>query len=97
MTEQSLRKQKLGAGEKIPAFYGTSRLIKMLVVKQLNATIPHHAVVLTNISPILAFQGFHTKLCTVVPPHSRVIRSKTYRGYLKPRTIPNAIYNAIFV
>jgi hypothetical protein len=97
MTEQSFRKQKLGAGEKIPAFYGTSRLIKMLVVKQLNAAIPHHAVALTNISPILAFQGFHTELCTVVPPHPRIIRSKTYRGYVKPRIISNAIYNTIFM
>jgi hypothetical protein len=26
------------------------------------------------------------------PPHPRVIRSKTYRGYGKPRIIPNAIY-----
>jgi hypothetical protein len=35
--------------------------------------------------------------CTVVPPYPRVIRSKTYRGYVKPRVIPNAIYNVIFV
>jgi hypothetical protein len=30
-------------------------------------------------------------------PVSQVIRSKTYRGYVKPRIIPNAIYNVIFV
>jgi hypothetical protein len=35
--------------------------------------------------------------CTVVPPYSRVIRSKTYRGYVKPRIIPNAICNDIRV
>jgi hypothetical protein len=29
------------------------------------------------------------------PPYPRVIRSKTYRGYMKPRIIPNAIYNVI--
>jgi hypothetical protein len=28
---------------------------------------------------------------------SLVIRSKTYRGYVKKRIIPNAIYNVIFV
>jgi hypothetical protein len=30
-------------------------------------------------------------------PDPRVIRSKTYRGYVKPRIIPKAIYNVIFV
>jgi hypothetical protein len=34
---------------------------------------------------------------TGVPPHPRVIRSKARRGYVKPRIIPNAIYNGIFV
>jgi hypothetical protein len=34
---------------------------------------------------------------TVVPPYSRVIRSKTYCGYVKLRIVPNAIYNVIFV
>jgi hypothetical protein len=34
---------------------------------------------------------------TVVPPYPRVIRFKTYRGYVKQRIIPNAIYNVIFV
>jgi hypothetical protein len=34
---------------------------------------------------------------TVLPPYPWVIRSKTYRGYVKPRIIPNAIYNVIFV
>jgi hypothetical protein len=36
--------------------------------------------------------------CTAVPPYSRVIRSKTYRGYVKQQVITNAIqYNVIFV
>jgi hypothetical protein len=26
------------------------------------------------------------------PPYPQVIRSKTYRGYGKPRVIPNAVY-----
>jgi hypothetical protein len=30
-------------------------------------------------------------------PVSTGNRSKTYRGYVKPWTIPNAIYNVIFV
>jgi hypothetical protein len=34
---------------------------------------------------------------TDVPPYPRVIRSNTYRGYVKPRIIPNAIHNVIFV
>jgi hypothetical protein len=29
---------------------------------------------------------------TVVPPYSRVIRSKIYRGYVKPRIIPSATF-----
>jgi hypothetical protein len=29
--------------------------------------------------------------------HPRIIRSKTYPGYVKPRITPNAIYNVIFV
>jgi hypothetical protein len=33
----------------------------------------------------------------VMPSYGPVIRSKTYRGYVKPRIIPNAIYNVIFV
>jgi hypothetical protein len=37
------------------------------------------------------------ELNTVVPPYSRVTRYKTYRGYVKQRTIPNAIRNVIFV
>jgi hypothetical protein len=35
--------------------------------------------------------------CTVVPPCPWVIRSNSYRGYVKLRIIPNAIYNVIFV
>jgi hypothetical protein len=34
---------------------------------------------------------------TRVPPYPGEICSKTYRGYVKPRIIPNAIYNVIFV
>jgi hypothetical protein len=34
---------------------------------------------------------------TVVPPCPRVIRSKTYRVYVKPRIIPNDIHNVTFV
>jgi hypothetical protein len=33
----------------------------------------------------------------VCPRYPRAIRSKTYRGYMKPRINPNAIYNVIFV
>jgi hypothetical protein len=29
------------------------------------------------------------------PPYLQVIRSKTYRGYVKPRIIPKAMHNVI--
>jgi hypothetical protein len=34
---------------------------------------------------------------TVLPQYPRVMRSKTYRGYVKPRIVPNAMYNVMFV
>jgi hypothetical protein len=34
---------------------------------------------------------------TGVPQYARVIRSKTYHSYMKPRIVPNAIYNDIYV
>jgi hypothetical protein len=37
------------------------------------------------------------KLNILVLSYLPVIRSKTYRGYVKPRIIPNAIYNVIFM
>jgi hypothetical protein len=40
---------------------------------------------------------YHIYIYTGVPPYPRVIRSKTYRDYKKPRITPNAIYNVIFV
>jgi len=33
--------------------------------------------------------------CTGGPPYSRVTRSQTYRGYVKPRITPNATHNVI--
>jgi len=36
-----------------------------------------------------------TKVCTGGPTYLQVIRSKTYRGYVKLWIIPNAIYNVI--
>jgi hypothetical protein len=42
-------------------------------------------------------QKIFLTLYTVVPPYPQVIRSKTYCRYVKPQTIPNAIYNVIFV
>jgi hypothetical protein len=37
----------------------------------------------------------HCMDITVVPPYTRVIRSKTYGGYVNPRIIQNALYNVI--
>jgi hypothetical protein len=49
----------------------------------------------------LLFDSCWEQIClryiTVVPPYLRVIRSKTYPRYVKPRIIPNAIYNVIIV
>jgi hypothetical protein len=45
-----------------------------------------------NIYPEMS--GFE---CTGVLPYPWVIRPKTYRGYVRPRIIPNAIYNVILV
>jgi hypothetical protein len=43
-----------------------------------------------NLTPVqFAYRG--------VTPYPRAIRSKTYRGYVKPQIIPNAIRNVIFV
>ena len=39
----------------------------------------------------------HKDLSIGLSLYPRVIRSKTYRGYGKPRIIPNVIYNVIFV
>jgi hypothetical protein len=38
-----------------------------------------------------------TFISAVMPPYPQVIQSKTYSGYMKPRIIPNAIHNVIFV
>jgi len=37
----------------------------------------------------------HIHTHTGGPPYPRIIRLKTYRGYAKPRIIPNALYNEI--
>jgi hypothetical protein len=51
----------------------------------------------TNYEFVWVLQG--KKRCKDMkePKYLRIIRSKTYRGYVKPRIIPNAIYNVIFV
>jgi hypothetical protein len=50
---------------------------------------------------MLPFEAHNVRLSDYtnadVPPYQRVIRSKTYHGYVKPQIIPNAIYNVIFV
>jgi len=41
------------------------------------------------------FEKRHGFVNTGGPPYPRVIGSKTYRSYVKPRIIPNAIYNVL--
>jgi hypothetical protein len=67
-------------------------------------TRQHFTVPLTNLEPTSALPRLfflRRPAFTGGPPYPRVIRSKTYRGYGKPRIIPNAIYitsyNVIFV
>jgi hypothetical protein len=38
-----------------------------------------------------------SNVCIVVPPYVWPIHSKTYRGFVKQRLIPQAIHNVIFV
>jgi hypothetical protein len=54
-------------------------------------------VVTVAVTVIWQFRGTVVKIYKVVPPYPRVIRSKTHRGYVKPRITLNAIYNVIFV
>jgi hypothetical protein len=56
---------------------------------------------MTNLVSLLSYTKTHTHththiyiyIHTVLSPYPRVIRSKTYCGYVKPQIIPNAIYN----
>ena len=49
------------------------------------------------LSYTLQFTSTNINSNTGGPPYPRAIRSKTYRGYVKPRIIPLAIYNVIYV
>jgi hypothetical protein len=49
--------------------------------------------VLSSIATLRAWRFQHR----VVPPYPRVMRSKNYCGYKKPRIIPTALYNMTFV
>jgi hypothetical protein len=49
----------------------------------------------TNILPYKGLRPLKSMYSSA--PYSRVTHSKTYRGYVKSRIIPNATYNVIFV
>jgi hypothetical protein len=53
-------------------------------------TLETEVTLLTNFSAL-------SNICTGVPPYPQIIRSKTYHSYVKPRIIPNTIYNVIFM
>jgi hypothetical protein len=54
-------------------------------------------IVSLNIVRNLARHSNNVNICNmVVPPYQRIIRTKTYRGYVKPRIKPNTLYNVIF-
>jgi hypothetical protein len=48
-------------------------------------------------NPFAVYMTSSGLIYTGVFRYPRVIRSKTYRGYVKPQITPNAIYNMIFV
>jgi hypothetical protein len=68
-------------------FYGLS-FVPFWVLPEFAYIILHG---MDNMNVTVAQSLNHNNVCTVVPPYTRVIRSKTYRGYVKPRIIPNAI------
>jgi len=53
--------------------------------------------VFSSIQGVIELKYLGKDLNTCGLPFPRVIRSKTYRGYVKPRITPNAIYNVIFM
>jgi hypothetical protein len=65
--------------------------IRFGLYQPLKSTDDRYNVMLKNIMKPYMYVN------TVVPPYPRVILPKTYRGYVKPWIIPNAIYNVIFV
>ena len=75
----------------------TDCFAKMLrtVVKALDICVDEDLIV-TGMHWCLAIIFLCSALyCTGGSPYLRVIRSKTYHGYVKPWIIPNAIYNVI--
>jgi hypothetical protein len=46
----------------------------------------------STVAALCFFLLLHNFWNTVVPPYLRVIRSKTYLGFVKPRIVPNAIH-----
>jgi hypothetical protein len=78
-------------GTSILLFEDTVRYQLLYTSSKLTSTFGrHYSLVLPPPSTTLFVN-------TVVPPYPRVIRYKSYRGYVKPRTIPNATHNVIFV
>jgi hypothetical protein len=89
--------------------YGKHKLIPNPLVQQIqNYTSRPYvtytaSISLTEVTDFL-FIIFHCRflhlyihIYTGVPPYPQVVRSVNYRSYVKPRIIPNAKYNVIFV
>jgi hypothetical protein len=55
-------------------------------------TAPDAVCILKSWVWYISFFFVRVKIYTGVPPYPQVIRSKTYRGYVKLRIVPNAIY-----
>jgi hypothetical protein len=72
-----------------------NRTMDLMVSSQTFWLPSHEAGLTATYSKDILIYKWYTR----VPPYSRVIRFKTYRGYVKPRIILNAIYlyNVIFV
>jgi hypothetical protein len=69
----------------------TLLLLSLVVMRQLLASKVTVSVMHTDIRSDTQHGS------TAVPSYPWVICSKTYRGYVKPWIMPNAIYNVIFM
>jgi hypothetical protein len=86
---------------KVGALKTVLRVVKYVIFDVGEIRNKRAALLLGSISLVKIGPGkaifIAVNVSTGVPPYPRVIRSKTYRGYMKPWVIPNAIYNVIFV
>jgi hypothetical protein len=89
----------MGATQTLLAYGGPIVTFRNVSITQLHIFRAYSIESIPDVGPVdfTMADKFRGVCNTVVPPYSRLIRSKTYRCYVKPRIMPNAIYNVIFV